>query len=138
MWLPVVDIQHGLMSNRRLPGEIREQAQQLRRDRTLAESELWEHLRARRLGVHFRFQHPTRHYILDFACVKLKLCIEVDGPTHDPVVDEWRDRHLQLAGWQVLRFTNGEIFDEMERVIAEIEIAIATRRASLDERRRRF
>jgi len=49
---------------------------------TEAESVLWEHLRKKALGTHFRRQHPIEGYIPDFVCLNKQLVIEVDGGYH--------------------------------------------------------
>ena len=49
---------------------------------TDAERHLWRHLRLQSLGVQFRRQVPIGPYILDFACLRRKLVIELDGGQH--------------------------------------------------------
>ena len=58
-------------------------ARSLRKDTTPAERELWQALRNGALdGLRFRRQHPIDRYVADFACVSLKLVVEVDGGVH--------------------------------------------------------
>jgi cyclase len=68
---------------------IFERADGLRKNPTEEEKILWERLKAKKLGVKFRRQHPIWNYIADFYCHELKLVIEVDGSIHD--VKEIRD-----------------------------------------------
>jgi glyoxylase-like metal-dependent hydrolase (beta-lactamase superfamily II) len=44
-------------------------------------------------------------WIVDFACTKVRLVVEVDGPYHEERVrpDAARDRALRQLGWSVLR-----------------------------------
>jgi very-short-patch-repair endonuclease len=89
---------------------------------TGAELVLWEELRKGRLDLHFRKQHPINRFVLDFFCAKLKLCIEVDGAVHadQRERDEERTAHLAARGITVLRFTNDEVFGDMDRVLERI------------------
>jgi very-short-patch-repair endonuclease len=54
-------------------------------------------------GVHVRRQHPVGHYVVDFAILKSRLAIEIDGPFHDAEKDRQRDAVLAGLGWRVLR-----------------------------------
>ena len=44
---------------------------------------LWGALRKNKLGLRFRKQHPAGPYVLDFYCDSARLCVEVDGESHD-------------------------------------------------------
>ncbi len=92
---------------------------------TEAEKRLWYFLRAKKLWtVKFRRQHPVAPYILDFACVKYRLAIEVDGDTHSSIeermYDERRTCYLEKKGWTVIRFTNYEIYKQIDDVLIAI------------------
>ena len=91
----------------------------------LAERRLWARLRRGRVDGHrFRRQHPIGRYVADFACDRLRLILEIDGGVHhlDEVVlrDHLRQDELEALGWTVLRFTNAEVLDHPDRVIATI------------------
>ena len=111
-------------------------ARALRRDMSLPEVVLWEHLRGRRLnGLRFRRQHPIGPYILDFYCSSARLAIEVDGASHDFQErvrhDEQRQSWLAKRGIRTLRFNAKEILDDHElegvlTTIAEIGAAPST------------
>ena len=92
---------------------------------TEAESLIWNYLKASQLGVRYRPQHIIGCYIADFLCESLKLIIEVDGPYHaipeQMVSDEERVAWLERQGYKVLRFSNEEIFYEIEKVIEKIK-----------------
>lgn len=58
-------------------------ARSLRKEPTSAERALWQALRGSGLdGLRFRRQHAINRYVADFACIALKLVIEVDGHVH--------------------------------------------------------
>jgi very-short-patch-repair endonuclease len=63
-----------------LPNEY---ARALRKRLTPQEAKLWVKLRELKpLGFHFRRQAPIGRYIVDFASLKQRLIIEVDGGQH--------------------------------------------------------
>jgi very-short-patch-repair endonuclease len=57
-------------------------------------------------------------------CLPLKLIIELDGETHteqdDIQRDQIKDQRLGELGYQILRFQNEQVFDDLESVEAEI------------------
>ncbi len=89
----------------------RKQARTLRHPHDRAEQRLWLELRAHRLGgLSFRRQHPIAGYVADFACLPLKLVIELDGGQHFGV-QVWRVTRGVIGFWRkqgfrVLRFSN--------------------------------
>ena len=97
--------------------QLTERARELRRTSTPAERKLWYWLRHRYLGGHkFRRQHPIDDYVLDFYCAELRLCIEVDGETHDTetaiLYDARRTRFLAARGVTVLRLRNEHVDEQ--------------------------
>ena len=90
-----------------------------------AETKLWEHLRKKQLkGYKFRRQHGIDQYIVDFYCSKVKLAIEVDGPSHfmekSKDSDRQRMSHIESLGIRVLRFNNQEIYNNLDGVVNRI------------------
>jgi very-short-patch-repair endonuclease len=100
-------------------------ARELRERQTPAEALLWQLLRNRRLlGFKFRRQHQFGDYIADFYCNEARLIIECDGSVHNPN-EQWhhdqnRDAYMITQGLRVMRFTNEQILDDIENVLAEI------------------
>lgn len=112
--------------------QTRSRAMSLRDKLTDAERILWSRLKGRQLGGwQFRTQHPISPYIVDFAVVKLKLAIELDGATHSTAEeranDERRRTSLEGHGWSVLRFWNAEVYNNLEGVLASIEARLPPR-----------
>jgi very-short-patch-repair endonuclease len=102
-----------------------ERARSLRRDMTSAERKLWRALRGHGLaGLHFRRQAPCGPYIADFLCHAARLVVEVDGATHstdDEIArDRRRDAWFAENGFRVLRFTNAEVYDNLDGVLETI------------------
>ncbi len=82
------------------------------------------------LGGHrFRRQHPIGPYILDFFCAEEKLCVEVDGYSHDSpqaaAHDERRTDWLAQQGIRVLRIPATEVMENMDGVLKAIVLAAA-------------
>jgi very-short-patch-repair endonuclease len=97
--------------------QFTERARELRKRSTPEERTIWQWLRNRYLGGYkFRRQHLFESYILDFFCAELKLCIEVDGVSHDTDArvrsDLARTRVLNRAGITVLRLRNEHIREQ--------------------------
>ncbi len=64
--------------------EIEAAAIELNRELPPTEKQLWQGLRARKIGgFKFRRQHLLRRFIFDFYCSSCKLVIEVDGEIHN-------------------------------------------------------
>lgn len=106
---------------------VTEQTQQhalkLRKRMTKAERMLWRELKEEKLdGLHFRRQQPYGPFILDFLCAKLKLVVEVDGASHEgrEEYDRRRTIYLKGHGFTVIRFTNEEVYEDVESVVGRI------------------
>ncbi|MFC0516597.1 imidazole glycerol phosphate synthase subunit HisF [Mucilaginibacter angelicae] len=103
-------------------------AESLRYRMTAAEELLWQHLKGKQLGVKFRRQHPLGIYIADFYCHQYKLVIELDGSIHNlPDViqnDIIRQNNLVSDGLKVLRFTNEQVINHLEKVLENINTQI--------------
>jgi very-short-patch-repair endonuclease len=97
-------------------------ARALRKVMTKSEVILWQSLRREQLGgFKFRRQVPVGPYIADFACVEMKLIVEVDGATHaeddEIAYDARRTRFLELRGWRVWRVLNTDIYEGLDGVV---------------------
>jgi very-short-patch-repair endonuclease len=107
--------------------EKRNFARRLRKSMTRAEVLLWAKLRGKALGYRFKRQSPIGPFVADFACVEVKLALEVDGATHgsndEIAYDESRTRYFERNGWRVLRFWNREVIDNIDGVLESISRA---------------
>lgn len=103
-------------------------ARQMRSNPTPFEAKVWRHIRAKRFqGAKFRQQQVIGPYIVDFACrIPTMVVIEIDGNTHGDrqQYDERRTDFLQELGYQVLRFTNRDVADNLDGVMAAIDAAL--------------
>lgn len=105
--------------------KIRHYAQELRKNLTNAEALLWSVLKNSQLEGHrFRKQVPIGDYIVDFACLKQKLIIELDGSQHneenEKLRDSLRDKNLETLGYRIVRYWNSEIFTNLDGVVQNI------------------
>ena len=104
--------------------KLKQVSRQLRNNATCAEKMLWDRLRKRQLGQLFYRQKPVGEYIADFYCPKAKLVIEVDGRYHADKnakeYDKIRDEYIEGLGLTVIRFTNSDIIERIERVLDKI------------------
>jgi very-short-patch-repair endonuclease len=103
-------------------------ARDLRQRQTSAEELLWECLRDRRLNhLKFRRQHPVANtaFVVDFFCHDHKLAIELEGSIHadQQQEDQWRQQALEDIGLKVIRFSNDDVFNHLERVLIDIQRA---------------
>nr|NUR36662.1 endonuclease domain-containing protein [Sphingomonas sp.] len=99
----------------------------LRRNATDAERKLWSVLRGRQLnGLKFRKQVEIDGYIVDFLCAERRLIIEVDGGQHTPERDARRTAYLEGQGFQLIRFWNNDVLQNLDGVWSEIEKALET------------
>ena len=100
-------------------------ARKNRKNATLAEKVLWQHIGRGQLGVKFLRQHIIGDYIVDFLSREQGLVIEVDGAYHaeweQREYDEMREEWLQRMGYHVKRFTNEEVLFDTDNVLQEIK-----------------
>ena len=103
--------------------EQKELRKSLRSNMTPAEAMLWRALRGRGAGgLKFRRQQGIGPYVLDFYCPERRLCVELDGSSHDYRYDydEQRTKFLASQGIRVVRFHNEQVFTCLDGVVAEI------------------
>jgi len=90
-----------------------------------AERLLWSRLRRKQLkGYQFYRQRIIGNYIVDFYCPKSNLVIELDGGQHytDEGIekDKIRDEYMKSQGLKILRFSDREVFKNLNGVIEKI------------------
>jgi len=102
---------------------LKERAKAMRANPTEAEKLLWEKLRNKQLGIKFRQQHIVNKFIVDFCSIQSALIIEVDGKIHDRQKEKDSDRTkiLEKEGYTVIRFSNDEILNDIEKVVSTIK-----------------
>ena len=99
--------------------EAHQRARKLRRELTKPERLLRWALRSDKTGFHFRKQHAAGPYVLDFYCDRARLCVEVDGASHELTVahDAARDRYLERWGILTLRVAARDVLGNLQGVV---------------------
>lgn len=116
--------------NKHYNKNLREYAGDMRNKGTKAEVWLWKFvLKNKQMkGYTFNRQRPVLGFIADFMCKELKLVIEVDGGIHESEEVRTKDfiktNELTIKGYKVLRFTNEDVYNNLEIVKNEIEACI--------------
>jgi very-short-patch-repair endonuclease len=102
---------------------IKEMRDSLKDNPTEAEKVMWEYLRNKKTGYKIRRQHIIDDFITDFVCLSKKTVIEIDGKIHlqQKEYDELRTARLNELGYEVIRFTNEEVFANPELVSLKIK-----------------
>lgn len=91
---------------------------------TDAERAMWRLLREGFRDHHFRKQVPLRHFIVDFACHRLKLVIEIDGGQHGGAADDARTAIINEEGYRIIRFWNHEVLGNPAGVWTAVNAAL--------------
>jgi very-short-patch-repair endonuclease len=107
----------------------KDKRQSLRNNMPPAEKLIWARLRGRQVeGCKFRRQYSIGAFVVDFYVPKLKLAIEIDGSSHDgeaaQVYDAERQAFLESKGTKFLRFTNQQVYEELDAVIESIGLVV--------------
>ncbi len=83
-------------------------ARKLRQSANTPEQKAWAALRTLRdQGYPVRRQHPIGGYVVDFAIIRAKLVMEIDGSIHNlesvRLTDAARQGEIEKLGWRVIR-----------------------------------
>jgi very-short-patch-repair endonuclease len=121
-----------------MPTRLASLARSLRRNATKAERRLWQGLRRKEVaGFRFRRQIALGGFIADFASFDASLVIEVDGATHSTEEELARDAArtaaLSAQGFAILRFTNDEVFRNLEGVLETIRLKLIELRPRIED-----
>jgi very-short-patch-repair endonuclease len=103
---------------------------QMRKRPTKAERKLKRALQPFKSTFRIKNQHVLFGYIADFAFIKSKIIVEVDGPSHigNEIWDKNRDLVFRKHGWRTMRFTNQQVLQDIETVLKRIGEALGYER----------
>ena len=104
---------------------------------THAEVLIWNYIRRKQIhNTRFRRQFSIERFIVDFYSPKIELAIEIDGLTHltdeEKEYDAWRQNKLEEYGVKFLRFTNEEVYGNINEVLRVISLEVEVILKSLD------
>ena len=110
-----------------MPKSLTPLARTLCRNATRAERRLWQGLRREQVaGFRFRRQVILGRLIVDFACLDARIIVEVDGATHSTdeeiARDAARSATLAAEGFDILRFTNEDVYCNLDGVLETIRV----------------
>ena len=108
----------------------KEKRRKLRNNPTYSEKVIWQSLRKKQIhGVRFLRQYSVNYFVLDFYAPKIKLAIEIDGSSHigKEAYDEARQKYIESFNIKVIRFTDEQVFGNVNKVIEEIENIVRER-----------
>lgn len=118
-----------LTADRDMASKLHGHALEMRKESTGAEDLLWQQLRGNATGGRIRRQHVIDRYIVDLVSLPKRLVIEVDGSVHKGRSEEdaARTERLKELGFDVIRFANDEVLEELPRVVDTIKGILAAR-----------
>ncbi len=81
------------------------------------------------LNTKFRRQYSVGPYVIDFYAPQPRLAVEIDGDSHflpeAAEYDEQREAFIRAHGISLVRFTNDEIYDDLESVLNRIRALLS-------------
>ena len=106
----------------------KEKRRSLRHRMPKAEALIWSRLRRKQiLGHRFRRQFSVGRFVVDFYAPGLRLAVEIDGDSHfkgnAPTRDPLRQKFIECLGIRVLRFTNLEVYRQLDDVCQAVMTA---------------
>ncbi|MCL7752177.1 class I tRNA ligase family protein [Polaribacter sp. Z022] len=97
-----------------------EELKELRQNLSKAETTLWDELKGKKGATKFRKKYTVGSYLVDFVCVAKNLIVEFEGKEDEAE----RTAFFHKEGFNVIRFTNEEVLQNVVKVVSEINFAI--------------
>ncbi len=106
----------------------RELARENRLKLTETERILWSQLKGSQRNTRFLKQHVIDSFIVDFVSLERKLIIEIDGQIHQfqKSADEQREQALSSLGYEILRFTDSEVKNQLSNCLNKIDSVLVS------------
>ena len=116
---------------------LKEFARELRTETvSRAEKYLWKAVLSRKqTGERFLRQRPIKSFIVDFFAPAIGLIIEIDGNSHfnKGDYDRRRENELRSLGYEIIRFSEGDVIYNLDIVHEKVIHAIHCRKSQLIE-----
>ncbi|MNU88680.1 hypothetical protein D3C71_784950 [compost metagenome] len=114
--------------------KLKEYARELRTETvSKAEKYLWKGLLSRKqTGERFLRQRSIYNFIVDFFAPEIGLIIEIDGNSHinKGEYDRYREDKLTSLGYTLIRFSEGDVINNLDVVSEQIRHVIHALRSS--------
>jgi len=113
---------------------LKDRAREMAKNMTKAEQQVWFNiLESNQTGFKWIKQKVIDNYIVDFYCHTLGLVIEIDGDTHTErkEYDDMRTQLLNNFGLEVIRYSNTEVYQNLEGVGNSLNQIISLRQTDL-------
>ncbi|WP_341900774.1 endonuclease domain-containing protein [Fluviicola taffensis] len=108
--------------------KLKEYARELRTETvSKAEKYMWKGLLSRKqTGERFLRQRPITNFIVDFFAPEIGLIIEIDGNSHwnKGDYDRYREDKLVSLGYTLIRFTEGDVIQNLDVVSERVRHVI--------------
>ncbi len=93
---------------------------ELRQNLSKAETTLWNEIKSKKGASKFRKKYTIGTFLVDYVCIAKNLIVEFSGKEDE----EARTNYFQKEGFNVIRFTNEEVLQNVVKVVSEINFAI--------------
>ncbi|WP_405609895.1 leucine--tRNA ligase [Polaribacter sp. Asnod1-A03] len=97
-----------------------EALKELRLNLSKAETVLWDELKNKKGAAKFRKKYTIGTFIVDYVCIAKNLIVEFSGKEDEAV----RTEFFNNEGFNVIRFTNEEVIENVLQVVSKINTAI--------------
>ncbi len=117
-----------MYSNYHYNKDLKYYARELRSETvSRAEKKIWKvALSRKQMDERFLRQRPIDRFIVDFFAPSLKLIIEIDGSSHAAKgdYDRYREDRLRSLGYELIRFSEGQVIQDIDSVMTAIQHTI--------------
>ena len=116
--------------------DLKDRAKEMSQNMTKAEQLVWFNLlESDKTGFKWTKQKVIDNYIVDFYCHTLGLVVEIDGDSHSEKqeYDEIRTKFLNNFNIDVIRFSNDEVYNNLDGVKLKLKEIINVRQKQIGE-----
>jgi threonyl-tRNA synthetase len=117
--------------------DLSDRAKEMSKNMTKAEQLVWFNiLESNKTGFKWTKQKVIDNYIVDFYCHSLGLVLEIDGDSHSErqEYDEMRTKFLNNFGLEVVRFTNDEVYNNLDGIAQNLKKIMSLREKEITEK----
>ena len=97
-----------------------EALKELRQNLSKAETVLWDELKHKKGAAKFRKKYTIGAFLVDYVCLAKNIIIEFSGKEDEAA----RTEFFAKEGFNVVRFTNAEVIENVLQVVSKINAAI--------------